>query len=391
MEPRGIAQTPDCLGKKLEEALAYLQRLYNQSSDIPDEVQVIEAIRKQLPQKTRDLFDFYADAQDEALRAGGEPAEQILRILLEIKTKLLASLLEENHCDWTLTTPGYPIYSRSLGQSVFKRYIRSIMQGHPTIEDFQRIGVVFFDGNGVKSIDACIGYDQVTKYLKRAAQIFTDPQGPTRRWLDTEGISITPMSVGGDEFALLLCSQAPLSAQTMEQIVKRFQEEIAQSEDLCSFLDFNNRDVLINFSFQTEQARMQFDALDAQAQEKELLKVRSTLPAAFSPSFSGGKVTLDEVIADGMIPMNNKRATFDTTRELMFDSMMRIAEARQAEDKKRIKEHLKETDDAQYQFMLRTPDDRTLSEENSHLREEIDELKRTLREKAGTTVTDINS
>ena len=372
MEPRGIAQTPDCPDTKLEATLAYLQQLYEQSSDVPDEVQVIEAIQRQLPEKTRELFDFYADSQGEKLRISGAPEETIRQMRLQTNMEMLEAIHRELHYDWTLMTPGYPLYSRSLGESIFKRYIRLLMQEHPTIKDFRRIGVAFFDGNGMKSMDICIGYDGVTKFLKRVALFFTDPQDPTRRWLNGEGIAVTPMAVGGDEFALLLCSQAPLSAQTMDQIVSRYQEEISQSEDLRSFVDFKNRDVLVNYGFQTQRARALFDALGPQAQE-ELQKVK--LPDAYSPSFSGGKVTLDEVIADGMIPLT-KRATFDTARELMFDSMMRIAEARQAEDKKRIKEHLKETDDAQYQFMLRTPDDRTLSEENSRLKEENSRLKK---------------
>jgi hypothetical protein len=93
-----------------------------------------------------------------------------------------------------------------------------------------------------------------------------------------------------------------------------------------------------------------------------------TLPDAYIPSFSGGGVTLDEIIASSAVTVGKPEETFDTLREEMFDTLMKVAEGRQAQDKEHLKSRLLATDPKTYQFLLRTPNDRVLLAEINRLR-----------------------
>jgi GGDEF domain-containing protein len=243
-----------------------------------------------------------------------------------------------------------------------------LQEEQPTTELFERHAVAFFDGNGIKAMSMCVGYDAVADYLRTVARIFTDPKGPTRMWLEEQGISATAMSVGGDEFALLLCGKASLSPQLIGEIVSRYQEEIESSAELRNALDFNNRTVLINLGFPTKDTRAEFDRLSVDERTQKLHELRLTLPDAYIPSFSGGGVTLDEIIASSAVTVGKPEETFDTLREEMFDTLMKVAEGRQAQDKEHLKSRLLATDPKTYQFLLRTPNDRVLLAEINRLR-----------------------
>ncbi len=361
--------SPDALQLRLDHALATLKSLYESWSDVPHELLVTNHMREQLPSQTRELFDYYAATHAESFEAGASQDEVVRLERLEVRMRVLEALLEENYIDWTLATPGYPIYAKPFGKSVFKRSMRAgLQEGNLTTEIFERHAVAFFDGNGIKAMSMCVGYDAVANYLRTVARIFTDPKGPTRVWLEEQGISATAMSVGGDEFALLLRGKQSISPQLMQEIISRYQQEIASSTELRSSLDFNDRSVLINLGFPTKETRAEFELLSADEQAQKLYELRSTLPDAFIPSFSGGGVTLDEIIASGAVTVEKPNETFDTLREEMFDTIMQVAEGRQAQNKENLKSRLLATDPKTYQFLLRTPNDRLLLAEISRLR-----------------------
>jgi GGDEF domain-containing protein len=326
-------------------------------------------MRQQLPAQTRELFDSYAASHAESFGVEEVQRDDVMHERLAVRMRVLELLLEENCIDWTLTTEGYPIYAKPFGKSVFKRSIRAgLQEDHPTTELFERHAVAFFDGNGIKAMSMCVGYDAVANYLRTVARIFTDPKGPTKAWLEEQGISATAMSVGGDEFALLLCAKESISSQLMQEIITRYQEEISVSSELRNALNFDDRSVLINLGYPTKETRAEFELLSADEQAQKLHELRSTLPDAFIPSFSGGGVTLDEIIASGAVTVEKPNETFDTLREEMFDTIMQVAEGRQAQDKEHLKSRLLATDPKTYQFLLRTPNDRLLLAEISRLR-----------------------
>lgn len=366
--PNDSIDSADVAHRRLEQALAWLQSLHARWSAVPHEEQSIENMRQQLPAQTRELFDAYAASHAESF---GTEEVQIAVVMHErraVRMRVLEVLLEENYIDWTLTTKGYPIYAKPLGQSVFKRSIRAgLQENQPTTEIFKRHAVAFFDGNGIKAMSMCVKHEAVGNYLRTVARIFTDPKGPTRMWLEEQGISVTAMSVGGDEFALLLCARQSIPPNLTKEMVSRYQQEIASSADLRGALDFGDRSALVNLGYPTREAREEFERRSASEQEQKLQELRSTLPDTFIPSFSGGGVTLAEIIGQGKL-QHAPDATFDTVREQMFEMMMQAAEERQAADKELLKAHLMKTDPKTYQFLLRTPNDRALFEEISRLR-----------------------
>ncbi len=365
IRPSDSIDFADASQQRLEQALITLQSLYA----CWDDELVTDHMRLQLPAQTRELFDSYAASHAESFGVEEVQSDAVMHGRLAVRMRVLELLLEENYIDWTLTTEGYPIYAKPFGKSVFKRSMRAgLQEDRPTTELFERHAVAFFDGNGIKAMSMCVGYDAVANYLRTVARIFTDPKGPTKVWLEEQGISATAMSVGGDEFALLLCAKESISSQLMQEIIRRYQQEIASSTELRSSLDFNDRSVLINLGFPTKETRAEFELLSADEQAQKLHELRSTLPDAFIPSFSGGGVTLDEIIASGAVTVEKPNETFDTLREEMFDTIMQVAEGRQAQDKENLKSRLLATDQKTYQFLLRTPNDRLLLAEISRLR-----------------------
>ncbi len=366
--PNDSIDSADVSHQRLEHALASLQSLHACWSAVSHEEQAIKNMRQQLPAQTRELFDHFVSPHVESSETEAEQDEVVMHQRRAVRMRVLEVLLEENYIDWTLTTPGYPIYAKLLGQSVFKRSIRTSLQEHqPTMEIFERHALTFFDGNGIKAMSMCVGHEAVGNYLRTVARIFTDPKGPTRVWLQEQRISVTAMSVGGDEFALLLCAKQSISPELTKEMVSRYQQEIASSEVLSSALDFGDRSALINLAYPTHETREEFVRLPMPEQEQKLQELRSTLPDAFVPSFSGGGVTLAEVIAQGKLQQTPDE-TFDTVRERMFEMMMQVAEERQADEKELFKTHLMNSDPKTYQFLLRTPNDRALLAEISRLR-----------------------
>ena len=316
----------------LAECLTSMNLLYAASGPPDDTAEMIKGMRGRLPALTLEMFDAYVE------KLGGIQSP-------EHHLQMLEPVLQLHYLDWALLTDAKePIYARAYGESIFNREVRKMAGEDMTPEKFERMGVIFFDGNGIKSLHKFMMYDDVSTYLKTCAQLFTDPNGPTREWLNGQGASFIPMAVGGDEIVLLVYSEHSVK-DILPEIMEKFQTEIASSQKLSEVVNFDSKKLLRKFRFPEGTAQ---STMSADEEEQALHQFRvQTFPKKWEASFSAGFIDLSEAlklfVGKRSVAEVFEGYNFDEIRAALFHLMMGVAEVRQAENKSAFKAALHQT------------------------------------------------
>lgn len=344
------------------------------SADASYQERMIERLRSQLPEKIRHLLDKHMITVDRRLRRHyPEDPAKAQTVYRAIRSNTVRDIHAENLYDSILSTPEYPIHSKAYGVSLMNRHIASIAIDKANPEMLETYGWMSVDMNGVKGMVDCTTYQNVTHYLQAVAQFFLNQEGQTRRWLETSmRVKVIPLAAGGDEYALLLDGEKPMSKGFFEEVAGRYQQEMANSAHLSSFLNFDARSVQLEYSMPAEAERTAFFRMSAGEQEERLRGIRESLPDQFIPTCGIGGANFREgtkrAVERGALSLRDGGETFDTARLTMVKHTIELSEARQTENKKEIKTCLKLSDPKLHRFLRR-------NQENRHLDKRLHEAE----------------
>lgn len=356
--------------RTLRQALALLHDLEldaRRTADATYQERMIERLRSQLPDKMRRVLDMHLRETGRRLRrrypsdSFGNKGERVYKA---IRSKTTRDVHAENLYDSILSTPEFPIHSKAYGISLLNRHLATMAIDGASPEILDTYGWISADMNGVKGQVDCTTYQNVTNFLQAVAQFFLDPAGDTRRWIESQKIKIVPLAAGGDEYALFLDSEKPMPEEFFNEAARRYQQEMANSKHLASFLDFQSESVRLEYSMPTEEQRAAFFRMGSAQREQYLADI--DLPDAYYATCGMGGATLREgvlrAVRRGAFSLKRGEETFDTGRFEIAKHLIELAEARQAENKAKVKEAIAFSDPKLARFLCRTHESRRLDE-----------------------------
>lgn len=366
---------------KVMDLLHALELQTRVSTDATFQERRIQGLRNQIPVEMRRVLDKYLEFTDLRLRKRYAP-EKAAEITQGIRRKRTRDVHAENLYDSILSTPDHPIHAKGYGISLLQRYLGTMAIDKAPPAVFETYGWMSLDMNGAKGMIDCTTYQNVTHYLQAVAQFLLDEEGKTRLWLRDQKIKVTPLTAGGDEFALLLDAEGPMSKEFFQEAGMRLQQELGSRPELRRFLDFNNRNVQLEFKMPTEAQRAAFFKMNRDEQDAFLGNVRETLPDEFIPTWGVGGANLKQgalrAVERGSLSLRLGRETFDSGRLKIVGDTIALAEALQSENKAKVKAELKETNPKMHSFLMRNGENRHLEEKLRHTEAQLNQTMEAL-------------
>lgn len=339
----------------------------------------IEALLRQLPDEMRRVLTMHLRVTNRRLGRRYPEAEfgqKAPRIFTAIRSKRIRNIHAENLYDSILSTPENPIHSKAYGISLLNRHLATMAIDKSPGSMLETYGWMSLDMNGVKGMVDCTTYQNVTHYLQAVAQFLLDKEGKTRQWLERQKIKVIPLAAGGDEYALLLDGEGPMSSDFFDETSGRYLEELSGREDLARFLDFSDRGVRLEYSLPTEAERAAFFQMAPPKQDEYLAGVGDLLlPDAFIPTggMGGANVAMGvrRAVERGSLLLDANGETLDTARLKIIQHTMELAEALQAENKSAFKKDLEKSNPKFHKFLLRNVENRRLDERLRETQEQL--------------------
>lgn len=371
--------SPDEQERHLSDFLIFLRELYDRSDmDVTQQEGANKILLHELsPVSLRNLLFVLRETHRRLLRRCiTDPqnwtqarAEETYHAIAERK---LSTAISSRWHDHVLSTPGHAIQYQRYGGFLIKQELLRLAAEktlHPT--SLQNIGWISFDVNGLKTLIDCTNHQNGCHFLQNIAKIL----------LDHKSDAVTPLTAGGDEFALLLKSPSPLSQELLTEIIQRYQQEIATNPALQSAINFEDPNVLMRYGGVEKDQRKLLVKLPLDEQKKDLQSIRDELPPVFTPSISGGAATLAEGILFALeregethLSLDTELETLDTIAKKVTFGMWAVADARQHTAKQNFKTDLEHRDPRLADFLRRNKENRELALRLRMKREKIQEL-----------------
>lgn len=239
-----------------------------------------------------------------------------------------------------------------------------------------RMGCVFFDVDGTKTIVDCTSHSHAGKYLEALAEFLCKPPENIRAWLLERGISSEAYSVAGDEFIVLLRSQhQTIDRKTLDEFALLAQTTMAADPALSAFVSFDDPEFVMEYDDWTDEDRAAYGR-DSASMQHRLMSSRSKLPDRFIPSVSCGSATFLEALDEALSPDTEEAKTLEELGVNAFRLMVATADARLKDDKRIFRSTL--VDQKLRGFLLRNAENRRLTAEIEQLRARIADLTETI-------------
>ena len=262
-------------------------------------------ILEQTPPKMRKKLEERIDMLEEA----GVKDEEVLNRA----TEFFAQEVKTSYMDSRFEIPNQTYLRMELVNRVDQ-----LLENNELIESLSKLGVLFFDINGLKAVNDINGHDAGDKYLETVVNVLEN--GKTSKILNKRGIDTFVTSNGGDEFSVILDSKFELKKGSgealIEKILKKYQEEIKNSD--CSEL----------IDFKDDEVRKKFNDLSIEIPDN----------FEFSATASGGWSLLEEAL--------DRVEEFDVENyhEILNNitgGMLDISDQRSIQNKEKMKKDLK--------------------------------------------------
>ncbi|MCD4761990.1 diguanylate cyclase [bacterium] len=196
-------------------------------------------------------------------------------------------------------------------------------------EELNKTVVIFFDIDGLKSVNDNVGHDAGDKYLQRVCDFFYDCN--TVKWLEQQGIEVEPSHRSGDEFIVSLSAKSDISISgNFEGINGETINDVPLAEyamkefekDLHS-LDMNN---IQNFNDQSLR----------DAYKDDLLEDKIIMPKDFQyrASMSGGWASLADAMRELKLKSGEiKNMSFNKIKKKIVNKAFALSDTRMETNK----------------------------------------------------------
>lgn len=272
---------------------------------------------KQLPENARRAVREF----DKRLEEKGLTVDSRVDLLEE---RIVA--FEQTYIDRRFTVSGDRYMLReSFGKEQAALWLKRLLDEKPKVEDLNKVALFSFDANGLKAVNDLSSHENGTEYLKRIAEVFFSSQtsdNPIGIRLRELGITeVIPLVGAGDEFSVAVRAKEPISSESMEEILRLFEQEIAKL-DVSDLIDFNSLETKLRYLGLT---RRDYDEMDEKKQTEALAVFRKDIPEGFvmRASASGGAATMLDGLRNALKdPRLKKRISMDDSYDQSIDKMV---------------------------------------------------------------------
>lgn len=241
--------------------------------------------------------------------------------------------------------------------------------GNP--EALERMGCVFFDVDGTKTIVDCTSHAHAGKYLEGLAEILCHPPESVRQWLAERHLRIEAYSYAGDEFIVIVRSaMQAIDKKTLNAFALEVQKAIADDLYLASCVSFDDPAFIMEYDEWTDEDRTAYKR-DPVAMEERMVHSRSKLPKRFTPSVSYGSATFLEALNEALSPDTEEAKTLEELGVNAFCSMVARADSSLKKDKRVFRKNM--TDQKWKAFLLRNSENRRLMSVIENLRSQLED------------------
>lgn len=167
-------------------------------------------------------------------QVGAELYERTLKDALRRRLQEVRSTFLDRRFD----LPNRPYAERQMYAAIDERIAEKA-----TLDDLRKIGRVFIDVNGLKAVNDLAGTAQGDEYLRRIANFISDEHTALRQRMSKQGIQVSVSAEGGDEFALTLKGDKPITADLINEILSFYERGISEIkvDDLLDLSDSRTR------------------------------------------------------------------------------------------------------------------------------------------------------
>lgn len=241
----------------------------------------------------------------------------------------------------------------------------------------ERMGAIFVDVDGTKTIVDCTSHSHAGRYLEAMAQSFCEPSPRLQAYLHAHELRLEAYAVAGDEFLLIARSDTrAVSKDDLDALGREVQACIAEDPRLANHISFDDPHFVIEYDDEwTDDDRAAYKADPLQLQER-LRASRAKLPERFTPSISCGSATFLEALREALSPDTEEANTLEELGINAFRLMVSIADERLKADKRIFRESI--VDPKWKAFLLRNAENRRMQVELDETRAKLAEALRRL-------------
>lgn len=233
-------------------------------------------------------------------------------------------------------------------------------------QPLERMGCVFFDVDGTKTIVDCTSHSRAGKYLEAMAEFLSSPPPSVQNWLAERELRSEAYAYAGDEFIVMIRSEEkPVDKTLLDAFAAEVQKALAADQKLRSCVSFDDPAFVMEYDDWSREDRIRYRQ-DPASMADRFRASRRTLKDFFEPSVSAGSATFMEALQDAISSDTAGNTTLEDLGVNAFRLMVATADARLKEDKRVFRENLK--DPLLKAFLLRNAENRRLMNEIEKLR-----------------------
>ncbi len=250
-------------------------------------------------------------------------------------------------------------------------------------ERLERMGAIFLDVDGTKTIVDCTSHSHAGKYLEALAKFLCSPSPRVQTWLEGRGLRTEAYAVAGDEFLVVVRSNdAPVTKVMLDELSVELQQAIAEDPGLNSHISFDDPEFVMEYDDEwTDDDRALYRRTPELLADK-MATSRSKLPDRFTPSVSCGSATFYEALQEALSPDTEEAKTLEELGLNAFRLMTAKADERLKADKRVFREGI--ADPKLKAFLLRNAENRRLQLEMDDMRAKLEAALRRIDELEGT-------
>ncbi len=361
----------------LQDVHATLRALYEREYP-KNSPHLFEMLLPQLPANTRKLVKGQLDriVQDEigATRTFADLNDGERNALAAFFDQEVLKEHEEVGCDFTLSSKENSIIHYDTQSPIVAHDLVTVAAGENP-ESLERMGCVFFDSDGTKTIVDCTSGTQAGKYLERLATFFCKPPAAIQQWLTERHLRTKAYSYAGDEIIIIVHSDAQaIDETTLNAFAQEVQKALAEEKGLASPLLTHPHveDLFKDPRFIMKYYGWTHEECAAYKRDPASMKERMVpaLPERFIPSVSYGSATFLEALGAALSPDTEEEITLEELGANAFRLMVHLADTHMKKNKSTFREEIQ--DPRWKAFFLRNAENRNLMSQIEALRAQME-------------------
>lgn len=279
--------------------------------------------------------------------------------------------------DSTLSNDDHSIAHIDTLPPIVAHNLIEVAAGHLPPERLKRMGAVFFDIDGTKTIVDCTSHAHAGRYLEAVAKFLSRPPAPVAQWLGQKELRSEAYSYAGDEFIVILRSEdGVVDGDLLDEYGRIVQVAMAADAELKSHISFDHPEFVMEYAEWTDEQRAAYVG-NPSAMVEEFAAARGLLPDTFIPSVSFGSATFEHGLHEALSPDTQEAKTLEELGINATRLMVARADDKLKRDKQTFRANIQ--DPKWKAFLLRNAENRRLERELHDVKTQLKAAQETIR------------